>query len=208
MAVGAAAAQLRPSRRNGCEWQQLLHAHPIWLTCFPPPLLAHPQTRRVLAVQVLGSHGLPGTLAVLRHAGALARLWPGTLLVCLLTVSGEPAGFEQLSGLLPLLLLMPALLDLEGRRRRHAPPVSHASEPGSWHVAMQQGSAFICSCRWMLLLALVLAALLACHLSNWRPLSPALSQVFIFAGTSFLLARQLFLAAANLTTNELLLRHK
>lgn len=34
------------------------------------------------------------------------------------------------------------------------------------------------------------------------------TQVFIFAGTSFLLARQLFLAAANLTTNELLMRHK
>lgn len=73
--------------------------------------------RRVLAVQVLGSHTLPGMLAVLRHAGALARLWPGTLLVCLLTV-------------------------------------------------------------------------------------------FILGGTTFLLARQLFLAAANLTTNELLLRHK
>ena len=33
-------------------------------------------------------------------------------------------------------------------------------------------------------------------------------QVFILAGTTFLLARQLFLAAANLTTNELLLRQK
>lgn len=53
------------------------------------PILPSWPDCRVLAVQVLGSHTLPGMLAVLRHAGALARLWPGTLLVCLLTVSAR-----------------------------------------------------------------------------------------------------------------------
>lgn len=76
--VGHVASLLHAANPPTC----IPHTHPTpLLPCWPDC--------RVLAVQVLGSHALPGMLAALRHAGALARLWPGTLLVCLLTVSAR-----------------------------------------------------------------------------------------------------------------------
>jgi hypothetical protein len=42
--------------------------------------------RRVTAAQVLHTRALPGTLATLARFGALARLYPGTLLTCIVVV--------------------------------------------------------------------------------------------------------------------------
>lgn len=61
---------------------------PLCSRPFLVPSPRHPPScLRVVGVELLHSHTLPGALEVARHIGSLARLWPGTLFVCCLLVS-------------------------------------------------------------------------------------------------------------------------
>ncbi len=133
---------------------------------------------RVVGQEVLGSHALPGALAALRQFPALARLWPGTLYTSIIVV--RRCAFQPISKGCSAVSRCDACSSLAA-----ASSCVVASDCISWTgVAEQLGD------------------------SDGRCPNLLIVQLFICLGTSYLLFRQCLCAAANLTTNELLLRHK
>lgn len=142
---------------------------------------------------MLRTHGLPSFGKVLRHLGPLARLWPGTLFAYGVLVRGGGCGASEGWGCRTASILRVCCRSLR------ATFLTALASPRSRSIHSPVCVCVCVSCR----------SERERERENPRPAPANLPpQVFIFCGTTFLAARQLFLVAANLTTNELLLRGK
>ena len=141
----------------------------------------------MLQQQLLHTHVLPGAWETLTHVASLARLWPGTLFTNLLVVSScRKRGGGPCAGCLVLY----AVLRMRCMRLQSTGPAWGCLS--TWQVPSPTPKPFpdppFVSTP--------------CVLASF-PL-----QILIGGGTTFLFVRQAACAAANLTTNELLLRRK